>query len=87
MLMLLLVIGYSLSVTGKIWGKIRILLSLQKIKLIMTESIVSNGQNWVLTIPKALISDKEIHNVNGWLYNRFPVALYNALASAAKTGG
>ena len=26
-------------------------------------TIVSNGQNWVLTIPKALISDKEIQKI------------------------
>ncbi|NJN34269.1 MAG: hypothetical protein HC817_08480 [Saprospiraceae bacterium] len=26
-------------------------------------NIVSQGQNWVLTIPKALISDKEIQKI------------------------
>ena len=26
-------------------------------------TIVSNGQNWILTIPKAMISDKEIQKI------------------------
>ena len=32
------------------------------------EGVVSSGQNWVLTIPKNLISDKEIQKIIDLLY-------------------